>query len=200
MHGTTNMIFVPDKHIEFVCASSNNQIIGRALFCNFSDEVNFDARSANVERQKARLKQIISQVDARMASRFLRGDFLPTLNIIASSKASDQSFLDDYIETKRRGESKTTLIVDEPQWVVDSRKQTGKWFKLAVGDRYLPNEMLPEDADENVVREYREKGYARIIDVPSGYLEKFKDNLELALTDIAGISTASATKYISGQI
>ena len=33
MHGTTNMIFVPDKHIEFVCASSNNQIIGRALFC-----------------------------------------------------------------------------------------------------------------------------------------------------------------------
>ena len=79
MHGTTNMIFVPDKHIEFVCASSNNQIIGRALFCNFLDEVNFDARSANVERQKARLKQIISQVDARMASRFLRGDFLPTL-------------------------------------------------------------------------------------------------------------------------
>ena len=89
-------------------------------------EVNSDARSANVERQKARLKQIISQVDARMAYRFLRGDFLPTLNIIASSKASDQSFLDDYIETKRRGESKTTLIIDEPQWVVDSRKQTGK--------------------------------------------------------------------------
>ena len=34
--------------------------------------------------------------------------------------------------------------------------------------------------------------------MPSGYLEKFKDNIELALTDIAGISTASATKYISG--
>ena len=126
MHATTNMTFVPDKHIEFDCASSHNKIIGSALFYTLSDEVNFDARSANVERQKARLKQIISQVDARMASRFLRGDFLPTLNIIASSKASDQSFLDDYIETKRRGESKTTLIIDEPQWVVDSRKQTGK--------------------------------------------------------------------------
>jgi hypothetical protein len=189
---------VPDKHIEFVCASSNNQIIGRALFCNFSDEVNFDARSTNVERQKARLKQIISQVDSRMASRFLRGDFLPTLNIIASSKASDQSFLDDYIETKRKNESKTTLVVDEPQWVVDSRKQTGKWFKVAVGDRYLPNELLPEDATEETVREYQDKGYTRIIDVPSGYLEKFRDNIELALTDIAGISTASAIKYISG--
>ena len=198
MHGTTNMIFVPDKHIEFVCASSNNQIIGRALFCNFSDEVNFDARSTNVERQKARLKQIISQVDSRMASRFLRGDFLPTLNIIASSKASDQSFLDDYIETKRKNESKTTLVIDEPQWVVDSRKQTGKWFKVAVGDRFLPNELLPENATDDIVKEYWNKGYTRIIDVPSGYLEKFRDNLELALTDIAGISTASATKYISG--
>lgn len=199
MAGISNLVYRPNKHIEFVCASSNNQIIGRALFASFEDEVNFGIGN-NIERQKAKLKQIISQVDSRMASRFLRGEFLPTLNIIASSKASDQSFLDDYIETKKKNESKTTLIVDEPQWVVDDRKVTGKWFKVAVGDRYLPNEMLPEDADEAVVREYREKGYAKIIDVPSGYLEKFKDNLELALTDIAGISTASATKYISGQV
>ena len=197
MAGISNLVYRPNKHIEFVCASSNNQIIGRALFASFEDEVNFGIGN-NIEKQKAKLKQIISQVDSRMASRFLRGDFLPTLNIIASSKASDQSFLDDYIETKKKNESRTTLIVDEPQWVVDSRKVTGKWFKVAVGDRILPNELLPEDADEEVVREFRNKGYTRIIDVPSGYLEKFRDNLELALTDIAGISTASATKYISG--
>jgi len=197
MAGVSNLVYRPNKHIEFVCASSNNQIIGRALFASFEDEVNFGIGS-NIEKQKAKLKQIISQVDSRMASRFLRGDFLPTLNIIASSKASDQSFLDDYIETKKKNESKTTLIVDEPQWVVDSRKVTGKWFKVAVGDRILPNELLPEDDDDEVVREFRNKGYTRIIDVPSGYLEKFRDNLELALTDIAGISTASATKYISG--
>lgn len=200
MHGTTNMKFVPEKHIELICASSNNQIIGRALFCNFSDEVNFDARSTNVERQKARLKQIISQVDARMSSRFLRGNYLPTLNIIASSKASDQSFLDDYINTKRKNQSKTTMIVDEPQWVVDSRKQTGEWFRVAVGDRYLPNEMIPDDVPDEV---YLKKGYTEknIIRVPKtdAYVEAFKTNIELALTDIAGISTAAATKYISGK-
>lgn len=195
MRGTSNLMYHPNKHIEFVCASSNNQIIGRALFASFEDEVNFDARSTNVERQKARLKQIISQVDSRMASRFLRGDFLPTLNIIASSKASDQSFLDEYIETKKKNESKTTLVIDEHQWVVDSRKQTGKWFKVAIGDRYLPNELIPEGVDERV---YKEKGYNQILEVPSGYLEKFRDNIELALTDIAGISTASSVKYISG--
>lgn len=197
MHGTTNLIYRPEKHIEFVCASSNNQIIGRALFASFEDEVNFDARSTNVERQKERLKQIISQVDSRMASRFLRGDYLPTLNIIASSKTSDQSFLDDYIEMKKKNESKTTLIVDEPQWIVDSRKQTGKWFKVAVGDRYLPNELIPDDVDESV---YRAKGYTEILSIPSGYYERFKDNIELALMEIAGKSTASAVKYISGAI
>lgn len=33
MSGTTNLRYIPNKHIEFVVASSNNQIIGRALFC-----------------------------------------------------------------------------------------------------------------------------------------------------------------------
>ena len=59
-----------------------------------------------------------------MKSRFMRGTYLPTLNIIASSKNSDQSFLEDYINTKKKNESSTTLIVDEPQWIVDSRKQS----------------------------------------------------------------------------
>ncbi len=33
MHGTTNLNYVPQKHIELICASGNNQIIGRAIFC-----------------------------------------------------------------------------------------------------------------------------------------------------------------------
>ena len=37
------------------------------------------------------------------------------MNIIASSKDSEQAFMESYIEMKRQNESKTTLIVDEPQ-------------------------------------------------------------------------------------
>ena len=33
MTGETNLIYKPNKHIEIIAASSNNQIIGRALFC-----------------------------------------------------------------------------------------------------------------------------------------------------------------------
>lgn len=159
-------------------------------------EVNFGLTN-DVEKLKKKQKQLISQIDARMKSRFLRGNYLPTLNIIASSKNSDQSFLDDYINKKKRNESKTTMIIDEPQWVVDSRKITDKWFYVAIGNKFLANELLPKEASESLVEEYRAKGYS-MLKVPEAYYENFQDNIDGALTDIAGISTASGLKYISG--
>ena len=196
MSGISNLNYIPDKHIELITASSNNQVIGRAIFCNFTDEVNFGLTN-DVEKLKKKQKQLISQIDARMKSRFLRGTYLPTLNIIASSKNSEQSFLEDYINTKKKNESKNTLIVDEPQWVVDSRKNSDKKFYVAIGNKFLSNELLPLDAPKELIDEYRAKGYS-MLQVPIGYRENFEDNIDGALTDIAGIATASATKYISG--
>ena len=48
--------------------------------CNFTDEVNFGLTN-DVEKLKNRQKKLIAQIDARMKSRFLRGNYLPTLNI-----------------------------------------------------------------------------------------------------------------------
>ena len=197
MCGTVNLEYRPQKHIELITASSNNQVIGRALFGNFTDEVNFGLTS-DVEKLKKKQKTLISQVDARMKSRFLRGTYLPTMNIIASSKNSDQSFLEDFIQSKVQNESKNTLIVDEPQWVVDSRKDTPEKFYVAVGNKFLANEVLPMNAPESLVEEYRAKGYS-MLQVPIGYRENFVENIDGALTDIAGIATASSLKYISGM-
>ncbi len=179
--------------------SSNRHVVGRALFSNFSDEVNFGVGN-NVEKQKAKLKKMISQIDARMISRFGKGTYLPTMNIIASSKDSEQAFMESYIETKRKNESKTTLIVDEPQWVVRNDKGSPDdpgSFYVAVGNKFLAHELLPVDATEEEVEAYREKGYF-MLKVPPIYREAFEDNMDLALTDNAGISTSSSTKYISG--
>lgn len=194
--GVSNLNYIPNKHLEVITASSNNQVIGRAVFANFTDEVNFGLTS-DVEKLKKKQKQLISQIDARMKSRFLRGTYLPTLNIIASSKNSEQSFLEDYISTKKRNESSTTLIVDEPQWVVDSRKDSEQKFYVAIGNKFLANELLPMNANKDLIDEYRAKGYS-LLQVPIGYRENFEDNIDGALTDIAGIATASSTKYISG--
>jgi len=197
MHGTTNMRYVTDKHIEIICASSNNQIIGRALFANFTDEVNFSLVQDPVKSKK-RMMKIITQVDARMKSRFMRGTYLPTLNIIASSKDSEQSFLEEFIQNKQKNESKNTLIVDEPQWVVDPRKDSPQKFWVAIGDKVLANELLPLDATPELVDEYRNKNYT-MWQVPIGYLDTFQLNLDEAICSIIGIATAASLKYISGE-
>lgn len=167
--------------------------------CNLTDEVNFGV-SSNVEKQKEKQRKLIAQIDARMRSRFLRGTYLPTVNIIISSADTEQAFLQSYIEQKRQNESKTTLIVEEPQWVVDPRKGTPDdpgAFYVAVGNKFLAHELLPVNATEEEVNAYREKGY-RMIKIPPGYHEVFLDNLDQALMDIVGLSSSSSTKYISG--
>ncbi len=195
----TNPQWQPPKGIELVFGSSNRHVVGRALFSNFSDEVNFGVGN-NVEKQKAKLKKMISQIDARMISRFGKGTYLPTMNIIASSKDSEQAFMESYIDMKRQNESKTTLIVDEPQWIVRNDKGSPDdpgSFYVAVGNKFLAHELLPVNATEEEVNAYREKGYL-MLKVPPIYREAFEDNIDLALTDNAGISTSSSTKYISG--
>ena len=195
----TNPQWQPPKGIELVFGSSNRHVVGRALFSNFSDEVNFGVGN-NVEKQKAKLKKMISQIDARMISRFGKGTYLPTMNIIASSKDSEQAFMESYIDMKRQNESKTTLIVDEPQWIVRNDKGSPDdpgSFYVAVGNKFLAHELLPVNVTEEEVDAYREKGYL-MLKVPPIYREAFEDNIDLALTDNAGISTSSSTKYISG--
>lgn len=196
LSGRDNLEWKPPKGIELIYGSRNNHVIGRAVFANFTDEVNFGVGS-DIEKLKAKQKTLISQVDARMQSRFMKGTYLPTLQIIASSKRSEQSFLESYIDMKRRNESKTTLIVDEPQWIIRNDKDSPEHFYVAIGNKFLASEVLPKDATEETAEEFRRKGY-NILSVPIGYYDNFIEDVDIALTDIAGISTINSMKYISG--
>lgn len=204
-HGSLNAsrtapTWQPDKHIELIFGSSNNHVIGRALFANISDEVNFSGgNSKNVEAQKKKLKKMVAQIDARMVSRFGKGTRLPTLNIIASSKDVEQAFLEDYI--KRKAEDAKTLIIDEPQWVVRNDKGTPNdpgAFWVAVGGKMLASELLPVDVSDEVVQTYRVKGY-KMIKIPPIFRRDFETNMDQALMDIAGEASTSAAKFISGE-
>lgn len=73
----------------------------------------FNPEHSYKERQKASIKQMIAQADDRMASRFHRGDLSPTLNIIASYKVSNKSFLEDYIENKEKRQMNIFEIKEE---------------------------------------------------------------------------------------
>lgn len=179
-----------------IYGSTPEHVIGRCLFACFEDEINFQ-RNKDINIQKEKAKVLISSIDARMKSRFMKGEKLPTLNILASSKRTDQSFLESFIETKKRNDSKTTLIIDEPQWVIRTDKDTPNKFLVAVGNKFLASEVLPLDVTQERVDDYKAKGYT-LIQVPMGYYENFIEDIDIALTDIAGISTTNTTKYISG--
>ena len=151
----------------------------------------------DIEKQKKKALAIVSSANARMQSRFMKGEYNPTLLLLASSKRTEQSFLESYIDSKKKNESKTTLVVDEPQWVIRTDKDSPNKFKVALGNKYLNSELLPLNITEEEIQVYRDKGHT-ILDVPMGYYETFQEDIDIALTDVAGISTASSYKFISG--
>ena len=194
--GTVNELWSPPKGIELVAGSLSRHIIGRAVYFAFFDEVSFQPNQ-DIEKQIEKAKALVNTAVARMQSRFMKNNVNPTILVLASSKRTEQSYMETFIESKKKNESKTTLVVDEPQWVIREDKNTQQKFNVAIGNKFLSSEVVPLDATEKDLSIYRDRGY-NIIEVPMGYYENFIDDIDIALTDIAGISTTSSSRYISG--
>ncbi len=199
-HGTVsrgdNPVWKPGKKIELICGSLSRHIIGRAVFFAFFDEVSFQPNQ-DVAKQKEKAKTLVNTAATRMQSRFMKGEKNPTLLVLASSKRTEQSYMETFIESKKKQESKTTLIIDEPQWVIRTDKDSPNKFKVAIGNKFLSSEVVPLNHTDADLKLYRDRGYT-LIDVPMGYYDNFIDDIDIALTDIAGISTSSSNRYISG--
>ena len=199
-HGTLsksqNPQWSPSKKIELVCGSQSRHIIGRAVFWAFFDEVSFQ-NNQDVAKQKEKAKLLVNTAAARMQSRFMKGEVNPTILVLASSKRTEQSYMETFIQGKKDRESKTTLVVDEPQWVIRTDKDSPNKFKVAVGSKYLSSEVLPLGITDDELDAVRSRGY-QILEVPMGYYETFIEDIDVALTDVAGISTTSSNRYISG--
>ena len=194
--GRDTLEWQPLPGIELIYGSQPRHVIGRAVFSSFEDEISFQLNQ-DVEKQKEKATLLISSIDARMQSRFMKGEYLPTLHILASSKRTDQSFLESYIDNKKKNESTTTLIIDEPQWVIRTDKDSPNKFYVAVGNKFMDSEVLPLDVSDQDLKIYTDKGYT-LLRVPMGYREQFVDDIDIALTDIAGISTSNTMRYLSG--
>lgn len=195
-----NHLTSPKQYYDVIGASPYNNFLIKTndsyIISHNCDEISF-IPNQDVTEQVKKAKLLISTIDARMQSRFMKGEFNPTLNILASSKRTDQSFLETYIENKKTNESKTTLVIDEPQWIIRTDKDSPKKFWVAVGNKFLESELVPLDATDEDLKTYTDRGYT-LLAVPSGYYEQFVDDINIALTDIAGISTSSTSRYISG--
>ena len=205
LEGRTNKVWIPQKYrdangnekeaIDIKIGSQSDDLIGLPVFAVFFDEISF-IKNRDIEAQKTKAKDMIDTALGGMDTRFIYKGKNPTLLMLASSKRSDKSFLEDYIKKKLASEGTNVYISDGPVWECKPEGTYGdEWFTIALGNKFLESVIVPEGADW---KDYEAKGY-KPLKVPMMLKHKFEEDMERNLCDFAGISSSSISKYINGE-
>lgn len=194
--GRTTPEYYPDKGFGFVVGSRVQHTLGRHIISSIIDEVSF-APGQNVSYEKSKIMSIYTNIKRRMESRFMVEGKNYGMLFLVSSKATESSFLEAYIADQVK-KGYPIYVVDQPLWVVKPAAYSGKKFKVAVGNKYVPSRVIPDDASEEYIESLKKQDY-RVIDVPIEHRQAFDQDLDKALQDIAGISTSTVTKAFSVQ-
>lgn len=187
----------PPDPIEIIIGSQSDDVIGRPIFFAFFDELSW-LRNQNVDIQKEKALDMIDTALGGMRTRFIFEGKNPTMLCVASSKKSEQSFMESYIRTLSETQGDITYIVDKAVWEVKPEGTYNKeTFFIGLGDKHLDNIVIP-DKDADNLQPYREKGY-KIIEAPIDFKSKALEDIDRMLCDYAGISSFSANKFISAK-
>lgn len=188
---------MPPEPISIIIGSQSDDVIGKPIYFAFFDEISF-IKNQDIDKQKKKAQDMIDTAIGGMLTRFVYDGKNPTVLDIASSKRSEQSFLEEYIRTLSQTEGHSTLVVDKPIWEVKPKgTYSEETFLVGLGSRFLPNIVIP-DEDYNNLTKYQEQGY-RLIKVPIDFKAKFIEDIDRGLCDFAGISTNSMNKYIAAE-
>ena len=185
----------PPDPIEIIIGSQSDDVIGRPIFFAFFDEISF-MKNKNIDEQKRKALDMIDTAIGGAKTRFVYGGKNPTLLVVASSKRSEQSFMESYIKTLSETQSENTYVVDEPVWKVKPKgTYSEETFFIGLGNKFLDSIVIP-DSDKDNLSEYKAKGY-EIIEAPVDFRAKALEDLDRMLCDFAGISSFSSNKLIS---
>lgn len=201
LEGRTRKIWVPKKFnnqeaVDIKIGSQADDLIGLPIYFAFFDEISF-IKNQDIEKQKKKANDMIDTAIGGMKTRFIYHGKNPTLLVLASSKRSDKSFLEEHMRKKLASEKENVYISDGSVWEVKPEgTYSGEMFKIALGNKFLDSVILKDDED---IDKYIEKGYGTIIDVPVEHKAEFLDDIDRALCDFAGISASSISKYINGS-
>jgi len=185
-------LFFPDKRLELSSGSLSTHALGDNVLGFILDEVNFfkKVQSPDSVTETTRAHQLFNEARTRQVSRFMKAGRVPGLNILLSSRKFQSSFLDEFIEKVKMDPEmqKTTKVVELALWQTKNPDDfCGDSFEVLVGTDHYASRMLEEDevvpADGKVVR------------VPVEYREQFVLDPDLALRDIAGVSTSGSTAF-----
>lgn len=186
--------WIPPEPLDVIIGSQSSHVIGQPIFAAFFDEISF-IRNQDIDKQKKIAIDMIDTAIGGMKTRFIYKGKNPTLLILASSKRSEKSFLEEHMKRKLKSEQENVMIVDEPVWSVKPKGTYNEnTFRVALGSKFLQSSVISDGDD---IKPWREKGY-KIIDVPIDFRANFMDDIDRALCDYAGISSSEISKYISG--
>ena len=190
--------WVPPDPIQIIIGSQSDDVIGQPIFFSFFDEISF-IKNQDIDKQKAKAKDMIDTAIGGMFTRFIHNGKNPTMLVVASSKRSEQSFMEEYIKTLSKTEGNSTMVVDKPVWEVKPKgTYSSETFYIGLGNKFLESIVIPDD-DYNKLHLYKERGY-KIIEAPIDFKSKFLEDIDRNLCDFAGISSSSSNKYMSGQV
>ena len=193
--GRSKEVWNPPEYIQIIIGSQSSHVLGLPIYYAFMDEISF-VRNMDIDKQKAIAINLVDTAIGGMKTRFIKGGKNPTVMVLASSKRSEKSFLEQHMRKKLEDEDsmKTTLIVDEAVWDVKPKgTYSEKTFNVAVGNKFLNSEIVYN----NDMSEWINKGY-KVIKVPYDFISDFRDDIDRALQDFAGISSTDISNYISG--
>lgn len=186
--------WTPPEPVKIIIGSQSSHVIGQPIYFAFFDEISF-IRNQDIDKQKRIAMDMIDTAIGGMKTRFIHKGKNPTLLVLASSKRSEKSFLEEHMKKKLKTEGENVKIVDEPVWRVKPKgTYSEKTFRVAIGNKFLQSTIIPEE-DTNSV--WLDKGYT-ILPVPIDFMADFLDDIDRALCDFAGISSSDLSKYISG--
>jgi hypothetical protein len=186
--------WIPPEPVDIIIGSQSSHVIGQPIFAAFFDEISF-IRNQDIDKQKRIAIDMIDTAIGGMKTRFIYKGKNPTLLILASSKRSEKSFLEEHMKRKLKSEQENVMIVDEPVWTVKPKgTYSDKTFKVALGNKFLQSSVISDNDDLKI---WKSKGY-KILDVPIDFRANFMDDIDRAMCDYAGISSSEISKYISG--
>lgn len=185
----------PPEPISIIIGSTPTDVRGKPILCAFFDEISF-VRNKDIEKQKEIALDMIDTAIGGMKTRFITKGKNPCLLILASSKRSEKSFLEQHMKNSLKAQGSNLHIIDQAVWKVKPPGTYSKeTFKIALGNKFLVSQIIPDNEDETI---WIEKGY-HILEVPESLKPEFIMDMERALCDFAGISSSEISKYINAQ-
>ena len=189
-------ITFPSKNIEISEGSLASHSLGDNVLVFVIDEANFYKKSGQLENPLAytRAHELFNSARTRLVSRFKRFGKVPGLVILISSKKFQSSFLDQFLEKVEKIPelAETTRIIDFALWQTkDPKNYCGQSFEVLVGSEQYDSRVLEED---EIIPEDCET-----VRVPTEHYEDFLLDTDLALRDIAGVSTSGAKAFFPAK-